>query len=71
MVLAGCGKRVPDPRKRHSGERRINNLRRLAGVEKGFFRILLEDGVVRFYDDIYGHDAALQRILASGYPYAR
>ena len=33
--------------------------------------VVLEDGVVRFYDDIYGHDAALQRILASGYPYAQ
>ena len=33
--------------------------------------VVLEDGVVRLYDDIYGHDAELQRILASGYPYAR
>lgn len=29
----------------------------------------LEDGLVRFYDDIYGHDAALQKILDKGYPY--
>jgi murein L,D-transpeptidase YcbB/YkuD len=31
--------------------------------------IVLEDGVVHFYDDIYGHDAALDKALAQGYPY--
>ena len=31
--------------------------------------IVLEDGLVHFYDDIYGHDAALQKVLAKGYPY--
>jgi murein L,D-transpeptidase YcbB/YkuD len=31
--------------------------------------IVLEDGIVRFYDDIYGHDAALDKVLAQGYPY--
>jgi len=31
--------------------------------------IVLEDGVVQFYDDIYGHDAALAKVLAKGYPY--
>jgi murein L,D-transpeptidase YcbB/YkuD len=31
--------------------------------------VVLEDGVVHFYDDIYGHDAALQKVLAKGYPY--
>lgn len=31
--------------------------------------IVLEDGVVHFYDDIYGHDAALDRALEKGYPY--
>ncbi len=31
--------------------------------------IVLEDGVVHFYDDIYGHDAALEKALAKGYPY--
>jgi L,D-transpeptidase YcbB len=30
-----------------------------------------EDGVVHFYDDIYGHDAALERALERGYPYTR
>ena len=33
--------------------------------------VVLEDGVVRFYEDIYGHDLALQRTLANGYPYPR
>jgi murein L,D-transpeptidase YcbB/YkuD len=28
-----------------------------------------EDGLVDFYDDIYGHDAALEKVLAKGYPY--
>jgi len=28
-----------------------------------------EDGVVHFFDDIYGHDAALDKALAKGYPY--
>jgi murein L,D-transpeptidase YcbB/YkuD len=31
--------------------------------------IVLEDGVVHFYDDIYGHDATLEKVLAKGYPY--
>jgi L,D-transpeptidase YcbB len=28
-----------------------------------------EQNVVHFFDDIYGHDAALEKVLASGYPY--
>ena len=32
--------------------------------------VVMEDGEVRFFDDIYGHDAALERVLAEGYPYA-
>lgn len=28
------------------------------------------DGEARFFDDIYGHDAALQRLLDHGYPYS-
>jgi len=28
-----------------------------------------EDGTVHFYDDIYGHDAALEKVLQKGYPY--
>jgi murein L,D-transpeptidase YcbB/YkuD len=32
--------------------------------------VVMEDGEVRFFDDIYGHDAALERALAEGYPYS-
>lgn len=31
--------------------------------------IVTEDGLVHFYDDIYGHDAALEKVLVKGYPY--
>ncbi len=31
--------------------------------------IVSEDGLVHFYDDIYGHDATLEKILQQGYPY--
>jgi murein L,D-transpeptidase YcbB/YkuD len=31
--------------------------------------IVTEDGAVHFYDDIYGHDAALEKVLDKGYPY--
>lgn len=31
--------------------------------------IVLSDGVVHFYDDIYGHDASLEKVLAKGYPF--
>ena len=33
--------------------------------------IVSEDDVVHFYDDIYGHDAALEQALDKGYPYPR
>lgn len=28
-----------------------------------------EEGTVHFFDDLYGHDAALEKVLAKGYPY--
>jgi L,D-transpeptidase YcbB len=31
--------------------------------------IVTEDGVVHFYDDIYGQDAALEKVLTQGYPF--
>jgi murein L,D-transpeptidase YcbB/YkuD len=31
--------------------------------------IVTEDGLVHFYDDIYGHDSALEKVLEKGYPY--
>ena len=30
-----------------------------------------EENQIRFFDDIYGYDAALEKALAAGYPYAR
>jgi murein L,D-transpeptidase YcbB/YkuD len=33
--------------------------------------VVMEDGEVRFFEDIYGHDAALERVLAKGYGYLR
>jgi L,D-transpeptidase YcbB len=29
-----------------------------------------EENQIRFFDDIYGYDAALEKALAAGYPYA-
>jgi L,D-transpeptidase YcbB len=31
--------------------------------------IVTGDGLVHFYDDIYGHDATLEKVLDQGYPY--
>jgi murein L,D-transpeptidase YcbB/YkuD len=31
--------------------------------------IITEDGLVHFYDDIYGHDTTLEKVLQQGYPY--
>ena len=31
--------------------------------------VVLADGEVEFFDDIYGHDADLEQVLAKGYPY--
>jgi murein L,D-transpeptidase YcbB/YkuD len=30
-----------------------------------------EENQIRFFDDIYGYDAALEKALSAGYPYAR
>ena len=32
--------------------------------------IVLENGEVHFFDDVYGHDAVLGRVLGKGYPYS-
>ncbi|MGD0964114.1 MAG: L,D-transpeptidase family protein [Candidatus Acidiferrales bacterium] len=32
--------------------------------------IVTEEGEIHFYNDIYGHDATLERALAKGYPYS-
>jgi hypothetical protein len=44
--LAGCGKRVLDPLKSASVERRISNLQKLVSFEKAFFRNLLDDRIL-------------------------
>jgi L,D-transpeptidase YcbB len=31
--------------------------------------VVTEDGIVHFYDDIYGQDAALEKVLTKGYPF--
>jgi murein L,D-transpeptidase YcbB/YkuD len=31
--------------------------------------VVTEDGLVHFYDDIYKHDAELEKVLQTGYPY--
>lgn len=31
--------------------------------------VVMENGDVHFFDDIYGHDSALERVLDEGYPY--
>ena len=31
--------------------------------------VATQEGPVRFFNDIYGHDAELERALAKGYPY--
>jgi L,D-transpeptidase YcbB len=31
--------------------------------------VVEQDGVVHFFDDLYGHDAELEKVLAQGYPY--
>ena len=31
--------------------------------------VVEEDGVTRFFDDIYGYDSELQKVLDKGYPY--
>ena len=33
--------------------------------------VVTEDGDAHFFDDIYGHDASLEKILAKGYPYPK
>jgi L,D-transpeptidase YcbB len=32
--------------------------------------VVSPEGMVSFYDDVYGHDARLERVLAKGYPFA-
>jgi murein L,D-transpeptidase YcbB/YkuD len=31
--------------------------------------VVTDDGLIHFYEDIYGHDTTLENALAAGYPY--
>ena len=50
--------------------KRVNLARPLPVVIYYTTAVVRPDGVVAFYDDIYGHDARLERELAKGYPFA-
>jgi murein L,D-transpeptidase YcbB/YkuD len=53
-----------------SRSERVNLGRPLPVVIYYTTAVVLPGGVVAFYDDIYGHDARLERELAGGYPFA-
>ena len=55
----------------HSGKenRRVNVRRAIPILIVYATAIVRADGKIRFYDDIYGHDATLENALAGGYPY--
>lgn len=50
--------------------RRVNLARPLPVVLYYSTAVVLPDGAVAFYDDIYRHDLQLEKVLAEGYPYA-
>ena len=50
--------------------RQVNLTRRIPVHIVYATTVAREDGVVLFYDDIYGHDRTLSALLAKGYPYS-
>lgn len=55
----------------HQGQpEQVNLVRRVPVHIVYATTVAREDGVVFFFDDIYGHDKRLAAILAKGYPYA-
>ena len=50
-------------------QQQVNLARRIPVLIVYATVVVPEDGRVHFYDDIYGHDAALAKVLAKGYPY--
>jgi len=50
--------------------RRVDLARPLSVLVLYTTALVHPDGVVAFYDDVYGHDARLQAVLAKGYPFA-
>ena len=61
--------RVRDAMERGPNSRRVNLARPLPVVIYYATAVVRPTGVPAFYDDIYGHDARLERELAKGYPY--
>ena len=61
--------RVRDAMDRGPSSRRVNLVRPLPVVIYYATAVVRPTGVPAFYDDIYGHDARLERELAKGYPY--
>jgi murein L,D-transpeptidase YcbB/YkuD len=51
--------------------RRVNLVRPLPVVIYYSTAVVRADGTIAFYDDVYRHDAELERALAKGYPYGR
>ena len=49
---------------------RVNLARSLPVVIYYTTAVVWQNDEVAFYTDIYGHDAALERALAKGYPFA-
>jgi murein L,D-transpeptidase YcbB/YkuD len=55
----------------NGGASRRVNLDKLLPVLIFYTTAVVEpDNTVYFYDDVYGHDATLDRVLLAGYPYA-
>ena len=50
--------------------RKVNLTRPLPVVIYYTTAVVLPDGTVQFFDDVYGHDARLEQTLAKGYPFA-
>jgi murein L,D-transpeptidase YcbB/YkuD len=61
--------RVRHAMERGPNSRRVNLARPLPVVIYYATAVVRPTGVPAFYDDIYGHDARLERELAKGYPY--
>jgi murein L,D-transpeptidase YcbB/YkuD len=52
-----------------AGSQRVDLSRSLPVVIYYTTAVVRPDGAPAFYADIYGHDARLERELATGYPY--
>ena len=50
--------------------RRVNLTKPLPVLLYYSTTVVAPDGTVRFFDDVYRHDATLVKVLAEGYPFA-